>query len=125
MSRLGGTPRSASINGVSFDVMADTNVSIMSHEYENDAIPTSGVPVQKKTKRVPMAESLVLGVSYEELVVLRDWANSLDKHTFSLTFAGGDVAKAKGTFNVDSFESEECRATIKIMPDEDWTFFAA
>lgn len=125
MSRVGGTPREVTLAGVPYDVMGSCNISLMPNEYENDAIPTSGKPIQKKTKRVPKAESVILGVSIEELQTLVDSADSLDKINFSIKFAGEDVIRSKGQINIESYESEECACTVILLPDEKWKFFAA
>jgi len=125
MSRISGSLQSATIDGVPYDVMSDTNVSISLNEFENDSIPSSGKPIHKKMKRVAAAESIVLGTSWEEKETLINLANSVDTLTFSLKFAGGDVIKGEGHINIDSDESEENRTTVKFMPDGGWNIFAA
>lgn len=125
MSRISGTLRSATINGVAYDVMADTNVSIMLNEYENESVATSGKPVHKKTKRVAQVESLVLATSWEEKKDLIDIANSTDTITLGLEFAGGDQIDGEGQINLDSDESEENRTTVKLMPDHGWAILSA
>lgn len=123
MSRISGSLQSATIDGVAYDVMGDTNVSIMLNEWENESIPTSGNPVKKKMRRIATAESIVLGTSWEEKETLITLADSTDVVKFSLKFAGGDIIKGEGQINLDSDESEEMRTTVKFMPDGGWSFF--
>jgi len=124
MSRIAGTPKSVTIEGVPYDVLGDANISIMLNQWENESIPTSGLPIQKKSKRIATAESVVIGTSWEEKATLIELADSLDKIKFSIEFAGGDTIKGRGQINLDSDESEEMRTTVKFMPDEGWTIFA-
>lgn len=124
MSRIAGTPRSATIEGVAYDVLGDVNLSIMLNQYENDSVATSGKPIHKKTRRVATVESLVLGTSWDEKSTLIDLADSDSTIKFSITFAGGDKIKGEGHINLDSDESEESRTTVKFMPDNGWTILA-
>ena len=125
MSKIAGSLRKAIIDGVTYDVVADANVSIMLSLFENDSIATSGSAIHKKTKRVAKAESIVLGTSWEDRAVLRDVAESLDTISFSLEFAGGDSVSAFGHIHIESDESEELRTTVIFLPDEGWTITAA
>lgn len=125
MSRVSGSLQSVTIEGVGYDVLGDTNISNPLNKWENDSIPTSGKAIQKKMKRVPAAESCVLGTSWEEKETLMSLADSIDTLKFALKFAGGDILRCEGHFNIDSDESEENRTTIKILPDDGWTVFAA
>jgi len=124
MSRISGSLQSVTIEGVAYDVMGDTNVSILLNQWENESVPTSGKPVKKKMRRVATAESIVLGTSWEEKETLIDLANSTDTLKFSMKFAGGDIARGQGQINLDSDESEEMRTTVKFMPDDGWKIFA-
>ena len=125
MSRISGSLQSATIEGVPYDVLGDTNVSIMLNEFENDSVPTSGKPIHKKMKRIAAAESIVLGTSWEEKETLIDLANSVDTLKFSIKFAGGDIIRGEGHINIESDESEENRTTVKFLPDSGWNIFAA
>lgn len=125
MSRVSGSLQSCTIEGVGYDVLGDVNISNALNKWENDSIPTSGKAIQKKMRRIPAAESVVLGTSWEEKETLMSLADSLDTLKFALKFAGGDIIRCEGHFNIDSDESEENRTTIKILPNDGWTIFVA
>lgn len=120
-----GTPRAFTIEGLSFDLAADVNVSRMLSQYENSKIPTSGKAMTKQVKRVPTAESVVLITSEYEKDVLRSLSEGMEDLKFSFTWISGDVVKSEGIFNIESDESEENRTTIVIHPSDRWTFFPA
>lgn len=119
-----GTPRSFSLEGISFDVAGDANISLVPI-YENSKIPTSGKAMSKKVKRVPRAESLVLIMTWAEYIVVERLNESNEDLKFSIEFADGTFAKTEGTFDIESFESEEGRLTISIDPSLKWTFYPA
>lgn len=120
-----GTPRKFTIDGIPYRLAADVNVSITPNTFENDFVPTTGDPMEKKVKRIAQAESVTLIVDWAEIVVLRTAADALGDHTFSFTWAGGDVTKCEGIFTIDPKESEENRMNITIKPRGDWDIFAA
>jgi hypothetical protein len=120
-----GTPRAFTIEGISFDLAADVNVSRLLSIYENSKIPTSGKAMSKKIKRVPTAESVVLITTEAEKEVLREFAEQIEDVKFSFTWIAGDVVKSQGNFNIEGDESEENRTTIVVNPSDRWTFFAA
>jgi hypothetical protein len=125
MARVAGSIRRMTIEGVSFDVAADGNLSDLMSEYENSMIPTSGLAMQKKTRRVPVIEGVVLitdGGSKDSLV---NYSDGLDVLKFSIEYASGDIKKANGIINIESDESEENRTTISIHPESRPTRFNA
>ena len=122
---VAGTPRAFSIEGVSYDLAADVNVSRLLSTYENSKIPTSGKAMTKKVKRVPTAESVVLITNETEKEQLRTLAEQIADVKFSFTWLSGDVVKCEGTFNIESDESEENRTTIVVHPADRWTHFPA
>jgi len=120
-----GSVRSLSIDGISFDVMSDANLSGLLNEFENDMIPTSGSPMLKKMRRIVKVESVVLATNWAEKEVLIEFADQLDLVTFSIEYASGTILKTKGTFNIESDESEENRTSITILPSQRWSSFIA
>lgn len=120
-----GTPRAFTIEGISFDLAADVNISRLLSTYENSKIATSGKAMTKKVKRVPTAESVVLITTEAEKEQIRVFAEQLEDVKFSITWLNGDVIKSEGTFNIESDESEEQRTTLVLHPSDRWTFFPA
>lgn len=116
MARVAGSIRKLTIEGIPFDVAADGNLSDMMNEFENSAIPTSGIAMPKKVKRVAMIEGVVLITDGGSKDVLVSYADGLAELKFSIEYASGDIKKAQGIFNIESDESEENRTTIAIHP---------
>lgn len=120
-----GTPRKFTIEGISFDLAGDVNISRMLSIYENSKIPSSGKAMTKKVKRVATAESIVLLTVEREKEQLRVFAEQLEDVKFSITWINGDVVKCEGVFNIESDESEEQRTTIVVHASDRWTFYPA
>ena len=116
MARVAGSIRKLSIEGIPFDVAADGNLSDLINEYENSVIPTSGVGMIKKTKRVPTIEGVVLITDGAAKDALSNYADGTVSVKFSITYQSGDVKKAEGIFNIESDESEENRTALSIHP---------
>lgn len=119
-----GTPRKVVIDGITCDVPQDVNVSFVPTKWKNEAIPTSGRTLTKRTKQIRTKE-LVVVASPSELEVLAGKADSLASKTFSLEYADGTVYRGAGQMNIDKWESEEGKATVMLIPDNDWTVFAS
>lgn len=122
---VAGTPRAFSIEGISFDLAADVNLSGLLSIYENSKIPTSGKAMTKKIKRVLTVENVVLVTDWAAKEVLRTYAEQIEDVKFSFTYPDGSVLKSEGTFNIESDESEENRTTISVHPADRWTYFSA
>ena len=75
-----GTPRKVTLDGITFDVMADTNISEMGSRFENEPVPTSGRTIKKMTRRSQGAESVTLACNGDERTVLKE----LDERTENL-----------------------------------------
>jgi len=128
MGEASGTLRGVTLDGLAFRVPADINVTLNLSEFENENIPTSGRSVQKKTLRSPDAEGVVLIANPVEQETLRDLAGRLEAFPVSAELADGAVGRTTGTINFENVETQENRATIKIMPDRAvgaWELFAA
>lgn len=125
MGNISGTPRKVVINGVTYDVFADTNINLIPSKYEIEGLPTSGVTMYKMTKRVETAESLTLKTNPAEKEELKSVAESLADATLAIELADGSTFKASGKINYESFESEENKSTVQLIPSDGWTPFLA
>lgn len=124
MSRdIVGALRNVTLDGTTFNVFTDANVKETGSGWENTAIPTSGPTLRKMVKRVEERESVVLAANGDEREILRDLADGLDDFPMSYTTAAGDVYRCTGFIEFESRETEENRATIKMIPRGDWSFF--
>ena len=122
---VSGSIRGFTVEGIPFDVTADTNVSRKPTNIENDMIPTSGVGMQKKTRVTPKAEGFNLAVSEEEMESLKSFAEGLLPVKVSYITANGSVYRCVGQIEVEAHESEENKATVTVLPESDWTLFPA
>ena len=123
-----GTPRKLTLDGVSYDVAADVNVTLNLSPFETEGVPSSGRTMMKRTVRTQTAESIVILASPTEQDQLRVLAERLDAFPAAITMADGAVWRTTGNINFESVESEENRATIVIIPDrspDGWALFAA
>ncbi len=117
MSRdLIGTPRKVTLDGITFDVMADTNISEMGSRFENEAVPTSGRTMKKMTRRSQGAESITLACNGEERTLLREFDERTESFPMSYELASGDVYRTTGFIAFENRETEEHRATIQMHP---------
>ncbi len=125
---ISGTPRKLTLDGVSYDVAADTNITMNLSPFETEGVPTSGRTMYKMTIKTQTAESIPIVASETEQDQIRVLAERLDTFPMAVTMASGSVWRTTGKINFESVESEENRAGIVIIPDrspDGWSLFAA
>ena len=125
MGDVSGSIRKVILDGISFDVMADTNISEVGSKWENEAIPTSGRNIKKMVRRVESREGVTLACNGLERDLLKDLAERTDAFPMSYETAGGDVYRTVGWIEFENRETEENRATIQMHPQDDWDAFVA
>ena len=118
---VSGTLIGAAIGGVPFQVAGDANVTLPSSMFEIENVPTSGTNMRKMVKRSQTIEGVVLICNSEDHATVAAFADSLDDTTLAVTTAAGDTYRADGTINIDSYESEELRLTVNMLPRFKWT----
>lgn len=124
MGDLSGTPRKVTLDGLTFDVAADTNVTI-NPPRAIEGMPTSGRAIFKHTKQIPMLESLPIVANSAEYESIRELNSRLEPFPQSITMADGSVYRATGMLNIEGYESEELRANVQLIPKTDWETFVA
>ena len=120
-----GTLRKCVIDGVSYDVFADTNITFNRSAYEVEGQATTGKTFYKRTKRVRTAESIGLATTPAKMEELASKANSLADKTLAFELADGSNYKATGQINFENYESESGKSTVQFIPSGDWTPFLA
>jgi hypothetical protein len=118
-----GTLRGIMIDGVSYDVMSDCNISFSPTNYEVSGIATTGKTLFQMKKRIQEVESVDLGVDPEEIGSLKSKAESLADLTMAFTLADGSVFRGTGRIHFDKYESETGKATLKLIPNGEFTPF--
>ena len=96
MSDTTGTPKKVTLDGLTFDVMADANFNQIKGKYSNEAVPTSGRNVQKKTLRPQNVESINLFANGQEADLLRVLSERSGNFPMSYETVSGDVFRAVG-----------------------------
>lgn len=122
---ISGSNSALEIDGVSFDVAADANFSVTPTEYENDLVATSGKPMIKKMRRTPNVESVVLIANADDRQKLEAFNDQKEPYGIAWTNAAGDVYRTTGVIHFETYETEENRCTITLLPREPWAPFIA
>lgn len=119
-----GSIRKVTLNGITFDAMADANFSEIGSQFENEAVPTSGRNLRKMTRRAKNVESVVLACDGSEREIISNLADQVDDFPMSYETASGDVYRATGWIEFENRETEEGRATIQMHPrNNEWQPF--
>jgi len=123
-----GTVRKVVINGATYDVPADINITFNRSSFTTEGVATSGRTMYKMTRRVPTMESVVLMTDPSEAEALRAVAESLADATIAVELADGSTYRTSGKINYENWETEENRSAIVIIPSkvkDAWTPFIA
>lgn len=122
---VAGSNGALEIDGIAFDVAADSNFSVTPTEYENDLVATSGKPMIKKMRRTPNVESVILICNAEDRLKLESFNDSKTPYGLSWTNAAGDTYRTTGIIHYETYETEENRCTVTLLPREPWAPFVA
>lgn len=120
-----GTLRKVVLNGVTYDVYADTNITFMRSGFEIEGQATTGDTLYKMTKRVRTIEGLGLATTPQKMEALKSLAESLVDVTMAVELADGSTYRATGRINYENYESESGKSTVVLIPKRDWTPFVA
>jgi len=122
---IAGSNGRLELDGIAFDIAADSNFSVTPTEYENDLVATSGKPMIKKMRRTANVESVVVIANGEDREKLKAFNDQKDPFGIAWTNAAGDVYRTTGTIHFETYETEESRCTITLLPREEWAPFIA
>lgn len=111
-----GTLNRVVINGVTYDVPADINITFNRSGFTIEGIATSGKTVHKYTRRVQTMESVILMTSPAEMEELNNVAETLSDITVAIELADGSTYRTTARLNFENYESEEGRSTLTIIP---------
>lgn len=125
MAGTAGSIRKVTLDGITFDTLADTNITEMGSQYEVEGIPTSGGNIKKMTRRVETRESVIIACDGAERDILKGLAERIEDYPMSYETAAGDVYRSPGYIEFVSRETEENRAEITMIPRETWDSFLA
>jgi len=124
---VAGTIKKVVLDGLSYDALGDTNISEVHSKFENEGVPTSGRTIQKKIRRVPLRENVVVAANGAEADRLTELSERTGNYPMSYETASGDVYRTTGFIEFENRETEENRATLKLIPSDTdgWTPFLA
>lgn len=112
-----GTPQEIMLDGTSFDVKADADITINPVPSENEGIPTSGRTFKKVTRKSADAESIPFEIEAVEIDILVELHERVDPFPISLTMADGSSHKTTGWINFENYTTAEGTAPITVIPD--------
>lgn len=119
---VSGTPRRATIDGVTYNVAADANFA-QTPPVTTEGTRHTGGTMMKRTLEVGQVESMTLILTSGQNASLEKSAKRNDNYGLSYELASGDVYRAVGMINLDNRETEENRRDITMIPDGDWRPF--
>lgn len=125
MSNITGSLRKVTLDGVTYRVMADANIDEIGSGFETSGVPTSGGTMFKKMRRVQERTGVVLACNGMERDQLKALSDRLTTYPMSYETASGDVFRATGMIEFEKRETEEGKASIKMIPEGEWQSFLA
>lgn len=123
MSDIAGSIRKLTLDGVSYDVFSDADVSEVGSRFENTALTTSGRTILKQSKRVETRDSVVVACNAAEREQLRSLADRGTEFSMSYETADKAVYRAVGFINFNNRTTQEMRAELQLIPVGEWEAF--
>lgn len=120
-----GSLRRVTLDGVTYDVMPDSNVKEPGSKYKNEPIVTSGRTMRKMTAQSEAREGVVVACNGAEREQLKALAERTGTYAMSYELASGDVYRCTGFIEFESRETEENRATLMLCNTTPWDPFLA
>src|SRR4030042_1108333 len=119
MSDNVGTLRKIVIDGITFDVFADTNVEFNPSKFKTEGMPTTGKTMFKMTRVVMEKKGIGIATAHAEMETLKEKAESLADVTLAVEYADGSVYRATGRIDFEGYESDSGKSTIRMIPVRD------
>lgn len=125
MSNNVGSVKKVTLNGLTFNVMADANFNQVKGKFTTEAVPTSGGNIMQKTFRPQNVESVNLQCNAQEAEQLKELSEIASNFPMSYETAGSDVFRAVGTIDYEGHDTEKGVAVIKMLPEsaDGWAAF--
>ena len=123
MGDLAGTIRNVKLNTISFDAMADANVTSNDSNEKEGIATSSSRNMIKVTKKVPTREGIDLAANPAEHEVILALSLETVPFPMSIEYADGSIYRTEGLINVEGHESESNKTTIIMIPTREWNAF--
>jgi len=118
-----GTIRKLILNQTSFNVSGDIDVT-QNQTTVNSAEATSGDVMHIITKQVASYDSVTTSCDGPDYALLKDIHNKIESSDMSIVTADGDTFTATGRINIEGRTTANNVATVQLLPDGDWEYFA-
>ena len=128
MGDTSGTLRKLTLDGLTFDVKGDADITINLSPFETEAIPSSGRSMMKMTVRNPSIEGIPLECNPAEADTLREIAERLENFPVAMELADTSVLRGTARINFENWTTAENICTIQLHPDRAigaWEVFAS
>lgn len=122
---VSGTLRKVLLNGDSFDIPPDVDVSEMGGPFEVEMLPSTGKNMKKMTRRTETRENVVLFVDAAQRDVLRALSAQVETFPMSYQTADGTIYRCTGAIEFPARTTADNRATINMLPEGIWDTFLA
>ena len=122
---VSGSIVKVTINGTTYDVVADMNLDQVPTRFKNEAKASSGRNMRVMTRQVEEAKSVQILCNATERTNLKAVAEQLGDTTLAYTTADTSVYRASGWIDFEKWESKESTATLTLFPRDKWEIFAA
>lgn len=124
---ISGSIRKLVLAGVTFDVVADADLSEVGSQYENTAIQTSGRALRKMVRRTQSVDNVKIACNGAEKDMLKSYADKTDIITMCYQTADGSQFKTQGFIEFKSRTTADMTAEVTMIPTarNGWESFLA
>lgn len=123
MPDVSGSSKKLTLDGVTFRLAMDADINTKHGRFESELIATSGKPMRKMTGRPQIADGVDVTLNASELILLIALSNRTDDYTLSYKDAAGNLWTNSGSISIDDTSTQDGKATIKILANDDWEPF--
>jgi len=120
---ISGTLRKVTLNGMTFSVFADTDVTEIAGAFDRESVPTTGPNMSKMTRRTQNREGLTIAANGDEFDILTGLSERTDPFPMSYETAAGDVFRATGFIHLENRSTADMKVTVQLQPVDEWSQF--
>jgi len=118
-----GTLRKIVLDSTNFNASGDIDTT-QNQTTVNTAEATSGDVMHVITKQVASLDSVTVSCDGLDYALLKGLHDKLAPFAMSIVTADGDTFTSTGRINIEGRTTANNVATVQLLPDGDWDFFA-
>lgn len=122
---ISGSLQKLIVNGVTYRIHGDSDSTNKIGKYENEAMATTGDNIIKKTIRAQIKEGIDVACNRAEMEILKSVSDSTDEVPLVLVYADGSKDIGSGTINLGDWSSMDNKASISLIPKNEFEAFTA